>query len=269
MGGGAAGLEAARVLAGRGHEVSVWEAGARLGGALALAGLADPVLDRYLGWLSGAVERSGASIALGRRADATSIAAAGADEVVVATGAVWVRPAIPGGELTHVLTVPQLRPWLDGDVAIGPTVAILGGGKAGLSLAAVCTDRGCSVTVLEPTNVFGSELGLPGRFRLVADAEAAGVRLLARATVTGIVPGSLRAAVSSVTAEAGVTEMIGAIEEIKADTVIVAAGAVPDHSLADELRAAAIAFHLAGDCREVAHIEGANLDGAALTAALG
>ena len=109
VGGGAGGLEAARLLAGRGHRVTLWDAAERLGGMLALAARADPLMDRYLGWLGRQVEQAGVAIELGRRADAAAVLALGADEVVVATGARWERPQIPGAELAHVLTVPDLQ----------------------------------------------------------------------------------------------------------------------------------------------------------------
>jgi hypothetical protein len=52
--------------------------------------------------------------------------------------------------------------------------------------------------------------------------------------------------------------------EVKADTVIVASGAVPDSMLAAGLSATALPIHVVGNCRTVANIEGANLDAAAV-----
>jgi 2,4-dienoyl-CoA reductase-like NADH-dependent reductase (Old Yellow Enzyme family)/thioredoxin reductase len=258
VGGGPAGMEVARLLAGRGHRVTLWDAAERLGGALALGAFADPVLDRYLGWLVGEVDRAGVEIQLGRRADPASISNLAADEVITAVGATWVRPDLPGADLPHVFTLPELRPWLEGgDVAIGPSVVIVGGGKTGLTIAALCASRGSSVTVVEPTPVFGSELGLPGRFRLVADVEALGVRLAGRAVPTSIGAGAVQVRVGEVT------------EEIKADSVIVASGAVPDTSLADALHDVGIAARAVGDCRTLGRIEGANLDAANVAIAIG
>ncbi len=258
VGGGPAGLETARLCAARGHRVSLWEAAERLGGVLGLAGLADPVLDRYLGWLVGAVERAGVAIDLGRRADSTTVAAFGADEIVVATGGQWTRPDVPGADQPHVCDPAGLRSWMEGpDVALAPNVAIVGGGKPGLTLAALCARRGSAVTVLEPTGVFGVELGLPGRFRLIADAEQIGVRLAARATVTAIRAGAVEADVG------------GVPERIPADRVIITSGAEPHTALLVDLGRAGIAARPVGDCRTIGRIEGANLDAAAAALAFG
>src|SRR5207237_292253 len=108
-----------------------------------------------------------ANAATGREHDLSGLGAPASEAravLVVATGGVWTRPAVPGADLDHVLTVPQLRVWLDGDdeSAVGAHVVVVGGGKTGLSLADLCLRRGRSVAVVEPTNVFGVELGLPG-----------------------------------------------------------------------------------------------------------
>jgi 2,4-dienoyl-CoA reductase (NADPH2) len=256
VGGGAAGLEAARVLAGRGHRVSLWEAAERLGGALAIGALTDPVLDRYLSWLIAEVDRAGVELAVGRRADVPAVRSAGADEVVVATGATWGRTSLPGAHADHVFTPASLRPWLDGDgTAIGNRVAILGGGKAALSLASVAAARGHEVTIIEPSGVFGPELGLPGRFRLVADLEALGVRLV-------------KAVARAIDAGAVTVDVGGSADTVGADAVIVTADTAPDMGLAEGLAAAGIAARAVGDCRQLRGIEGANLDATAVALAL-
>ena len=89
VGGGPAGLEAARVAAERGHAVTLHEATAELGGALRLASL--PAARRELWELVdfqvAAVQRAGVEVVLGSRLDAGDVRSAGAEAVVVATGA--------------------------------------------------------------------------------------------------------------------------------------------------------------------------------------
>src|SRR5207248_4872500 len=107
-----------------------------------------------------------------------------------------------------------------------------GGGKIGLSLADLCARRGRDVTVVEPSGVFGVELGLPGRFRLVHDLEERGVRLVAD----------------------------GSAEAIDADSFIAASGLVPRHGLLDALVAAGVSVRAVGDCAGVRLLEGAMAD---------
>jgi 2,4-dienoyl-CoA reductase (NADPH2) len=258
IGGGPAGLEAARVLRGRGHAVSIWEAGTELGGMLRHARHADRLLDQYLGWLVRQVDQADVDIQLGREADVDAVGAAGVDEVVVATGATWARPDVPGADAAHVFTVPELDGWLrDGGDAVGDDVVLLGGGKAAMSIGTLAIGRGRTVTIVEPTHVFCPELGLPGRWRLVADIEQAGARLVPNAAVEAIEPHVVRARVGE------------AVEDIRADTVIVTAGATPQRRLAAELEAAGITAHVIGDAGGIGLIEGANLDASHLAVALG
>ncbi len=199
VGGGAAGLEAARVLATEGHAVTVWEAADTLGGVLAdIAGI-DPVLDAHRQWLIGEVNRLGVKIHLGHAATAATLAVAPADEVVFATGPQWVTPRIAGVDPSRVITPPDLRRLLAAphsetttDTATGPEpVVVLGGDKPGLTLALGLATRGHAVTIIEDTRVFGTALGLPGRFRMVADATAAGITLVGEATVASATPTTL------------------------------------------------------------------------------
>jgi 2,4-dienoyl-CoA reductase-like NADH-dependent reductase (Old Yellow Enzyme family) len=245
VGGGPAGLESARLLSEQGHHVELWESRPVLGGRLALAALTDPVLDRFLGWQLRAVERSGVALRVG--ATATVDALGGADLVVVATGATWGLPDLPGRGVT---TIDELGRWLVADdAAVGATVAVLGGGKAGLSLAGLCARRGRTVTVLEPTAVFAPELGLPGRFRLVDDIERLGVTLLADTTATEVT-------------DAGVVHARGFVP---AETVISATAMFSDSSLLEALLDRGVRAQAVGDCAGVRGIEGAMADALSLT----
>lgn len=242
VGAGPAGLETALALAGAGHRVEVWEAADEPGGLLRLAAACDDNLAPYLAWLCRQVGATGVRLELGRPATAAEVAQAPVDEVVVATGASWEAGS---GTPVHGVPLPELADWVatDGD-AVGQRVVVVGGGKPGLSFAALCARRGRSVTVVEPGGVFGSQLGLPGRFRLVADLEAAGVRLLGALPVAAQ-PGRVTVAVDERT------------ETVPADTVVVAEPARAAAPLAAELTALGRRPHLVGDCRSLDGIEGA------------
>ena len=110
--------------------------------------------------------------------------------MVIATGARWGLPAFPGAELPHVHAVDDLGAWLFGDEVVGGgaagDVVVLGGDLPGLGIAERAAADGARVTVLEPSDVFGLHLGLPGRWRRVHDLRADGIVLAGGADVLEI-----------------------------------------------------------------------------------
>ena len=253
VGGGPAGMEAARRLAVSGHTVTLSERNPHLGGRLALAGRADPVLASFVDWLAAGVERSGVELCLGHEIDPGQ--ASEFDEVVVATGGTWAYGSLGDDVDARVLRVDDLEPWLYGrEILVGPVV-FLGGGKPALTLAALACTQGADVVVIEPSGVFGVELGLPGRFRLVHDVEAAGATLLVGAwrglDATGVI-----------------VDEGEATRSVPAATIIVAHGATPGSDLAASLIASGTSVHSIGDCRSFGRVEGAMLDAAELAVAL-
>ncbi len=166
-GGGPAGLECARRLAERGHRVELWEATHVLGGRLALAEQADPDLRGLLAWLVGAAEDAGVEVHLERAVDGDLAA----DVLIWATGGDWSPDR-------GALGIDDLRAWLgDEHEPLGHRVAVEGASKAAVSLAAHAAGRGHEVMLVPDDAVLAPELGLPGRFRLVADTRAAGVTI--------------------------------------------------------------------------------------------
>ena len=258
VGGGAAGLEAARVLATEGHAVTIWEAAAELGGVLHSVRGVDRVLDAHRDWLIGEITILGVTIEGNRTATAATVGAAGFDDVVIATGPTWRGEPCPGADRAHVLAPTDLDPDVIKritDQGAGPIV-IIGGGKPGLTLALAFRERGAMVSVVESTGVFGAELGLPGRFRTVADAVTAGVDLIANARVTEI-------STTDVTIEVN-----GNSRTLPAGTVVIATRSAPDATLAGELRDASTTVHVVGDAHDARGFEGITRDAEELARAL-
>ncbi len=114
VGGGPAGLEAARVAAERGHTVTLWERGTALGGQFRLAGLQPSrgQITELLAWHERRLAALGVDVRTGTEATAEAIAAFGADEVVVATGS---RPARTGFQRARPM-VDRLRGVDEADV---------------------------------------------------------------------------------------------------------------------------------------------------------
>ena len=246
VGGGPAGMEAARLASLRGHAVTLMEASDRLGGRFALAAETAEPNAELLAWLVGEMARRDVDVRLGERAEAEAIAEAGYDEVILATGAAWPRPEWGEGD-ARVATVDDLSDWLadEGDER-GRHVVVIGGNKAGLGLASVARRRGASVEVLEESEVFGAAVGLVGRWRYVYEAREAGLVLEAGARVAGLDAEGLRW-----TAGDG-SERLSA-----ADFVFVAQGARSGSTLAAALRTIGVVGRMIGDAKEVRFVEGA------------
>ena len=246
VGGGPAGMEAARLASLRGHAVTLMEASDRLGGRFALAAETAEPNAELLAWLVGEMARRDVDVRLDQRAEAETIVEAGYDEVILATGAAWPRPEWGDGD-ARVATVDELSDWLadEGDER-GRHVVVVGGNKAGLGLASVARRRGATVEVLEESEVFGAAVGLVGRWRYVHEAREAGIVLEAGARVAGLDAEGLRW-----TAGDG-SERVSA-----ADFVFVAQGARPGSTLAAALRTIGVVGRMIGDAKEVRFVEGA------------
>ena len=132
---------------------------------------------------------------------------------------------------------------------VGEHVLVVGGGKAAVSFARLAVARGRTVTVVEPSGVPVPELGPPGRFRLVHDAQAEGVDVRAGWRLTAVADG--RASLAGPDGFGGTTTA-----DVGADLVVVAA------SGADPAAAAVTADGpwetvVVGDAADAGRIEGA------------
>ncbi len=110
IGGGPAGMEAARVAALRGHDVTLVERANELGGAILIACKA-PGWEAYRGsvdWLEGQLRKLPVEIRTGHEATVDSVLAEEPEVVIVATGAEPRRPNIPGADLPHVVTAAEV-----------------------------------------------------------------------------------------------------------------------------------------------------------------
>ena len=106
IGGGPAGMEAARVSVLRGHQVTLWEKSNALGGNLIPAAVPDFKEDyrRLIDYLSTQIKKLGVSIELGKEATPGLIQAMKPDVVFIATGGTHIIPEIPGMDRSNVAT---------------------------------------------------------------------------------------------------------------------------------------------------------------------
>ncbi len=242
VGGGPAGLEAARVAALRGHEVTVYEKQEHLGGRWYL-GSQVPCKEHFLGvidYFRDQAVKHGARIVLGRAVGAEDVRALKPDVVIVATGSSPIIPPIPGADRELVVTSDDV---LAGRVAVGEKVVIVGGGSCGAETADFLAARGKKAIVVEMLDVLCQDMLPDARHFLLERLDQAGVRILTSTTVKAIE--DRRVVVAKV--EPGLSlEWTATLENV--DTVVLAVGARSNRELAEQLQALEIPVHAIGDC---------------------
>ncbi|HUR42535.1 MAG TPA: FAD-dependent oxidoreductase, partial [Aestuariivirga sp.] len=260
VGGGVAGLEAARVAAERGHRVTLVEASDKLGGQFRLAGLQprrQQIID-FLDWYERQLTKLQVMVKLNAPWDSSDIKAFGADEVIIATGsqpdgkgfqrALPELEALPGLERGNVWSAEDV---MGRTARLGKRVLVLdetanwkGGGTA-LYLA----EAGHEVTIVTPAASVMLEMARTHaevnlRFRL----RQLGVRLITEAAVREWHGDG-----------ATVFCFGGPDERIPADSLVIAATNVSESGIAEELGAPAIGDAVAARTAVMAIYEGRKL----------
>ena len=148
LGGGPAGLEAARVAALRGHDVTLFEKTTTLGGQLNIACVPPrkEEMRRAAQDLIHAVCNAGVHLCMGQTRTAEQLKDAGFEAVINAVGAHSATPRIPGIDSVNVADAWKV---LAGEQQVYGTVAVIGGGMVGCETAEYLAARGCKVSVIE------------------------------------------------------------------------------------------------------------------------
>ena len=240
VGGGVAGLEAARMATLRGHRVVLFEKTAELGGQVLLAARA-PARSEYAGivrYLAGQVRKLGAEIRLDVEVAPETVIAERPEAVVIATGSHPFVPAVPGGDGKHVVTD---RDVLAGDARVGASVVVVDDvhTQQALSTAELLLEQGKRVEVISPLFYVGQDIGVTSIAPLYK-------RLFTRGAV--LTPGTeLRAVEGSAVLVANVYS--GAERRIEGvDTVVLSAGSRSTDSLYRALKGRVPELHAVGDC---------------------
>lgn len=249
IGGGPAGMEAARVLSLRGHQVILFEKEAHLGGQLILAAT-PPHKERIkllIDYLVTQLKKLHVEIRLNTEANLEQIRNLRTDLVVLATGATPLIPQLPGIKLDHVVTAFDI---LTGQAEAGHKVVVIGGGSTGCETAEFLFEKGEEVTVVEMLPELASDMGFRDRVRLLSRITNLPINFLTNVKCSGIQKG-----------EVMVVTQQGEERFIDADTVVLAVGVQPNNSLFPLLEAEGFKTYLVGNCSEGARIADAIGDG--------
>jgi 2,4-dienoyl-CoA reductase (NADPH2) len=277
VGGGPAGMEAARVAALRGHEVILYERERKLGGLLPMAALVKgtkiedlPALIRYL---KGQINKLGVKTKLGKEVNLSVIEEIKPDVVILATGGIPAVPEIPGINRRNVVSSPDLhrrlksylrflRPgalrWLTRFwMPIGKRVVIIGGGIQGCELGEFLTKRGRKVTIVDTAEVLGEGMVNALMLNLSLWFRRKGVTIMSGVKYVEIADKGL----SIITKE-------GDRQTIEADTIMTAIPLLPNTKLLKSLKRKVPEIYAIGDCREPRLIADAIADGSRIAQAI-
>lgn len=260
VGGGPAGLEAARVAAARGHNVQLAEAGNWLGGRLDLA-RRPPGREEWARLVAhkvAAIYALGVDIRLGQCVDADFLRAQRPDVVVLATGAVFSPLPLPGVETAPILTVDEA---VADPACVGARVLILDylDRQPAIVTAIMLADLGRSVEIATPSFHIGQKLEIQNITYVYQRALGAGVRFRATSLATRFDGGTVTFMnpFSRLMTEAG-----------PFDTILVAHPGHPHDELAIVLQDLAIPHRIIGDAYAPRDAEAAILEGLEAGAAI-
>ncbi len=255
IGAGPGGMEAARVAALRGHQVTLLERSGSLGGQLkqVVAGLHKDEWKNLTDFLTRQVAKLGVDVRLNHEATVDSVLALRPDAVIVATGSDPLVPGIPGAAGRNVLNAGDV---LTGARPVGDRVVIVGGGATACEVGEYLQEKGKSVTLLEMQPVIGADIGPKNRWVIIDRMVKARVRMEAGATVAEITDKGVR-----------IVRKGKYHEFFEADTVVVAVGMKAVDALARALEGRGPEIIRVGDCVRPGDIRHAIEDG--FMAALG
>ena len=269
-GSGPAGMEAARVAALRGHEVTLYEKGHALGGLLPLTALVkDFELQEILNtirYFKTQIARLGVVLHLGEELNRSVVEKIHPDAVILATGGVGGVLEIPGIQHRKVVDSTRLhrklkiaqrfvgtrilgqltRIWMP----IGKRVVIMGGAIQGCQLAEFLVKRGRNVTIVETSEILGEGLLADIHFRLFKWMNEKGVTMMAGVRYEEITDEGLV-----------VTTREGEKKTLPADTILTALPLLPDADLLKNLQGEVAEVYQIGDCKKCGLIPDAVADG--------
>ena len=244
VGGGIAGMVAARTAALRGHEVTLVEQEGELGGILRTEAALPFKQDMHRLGVTYAhlCEDAGVDVRLNTRADAGFVESFGADACIVAVGSEPLKLPVAVSPQARVLSIDDL--YLD-HAEVGDEVVIIGGGLTGCECAIVQADAGRRVHLVEMRDGLAIDANIRHRPILLGEIAARPIDVMCDARV------------KEVLAAAVVVSVDGRDVCVPCDTVVYAIGQRSRHAAVDELRDAAPFVRVVGDAIRPSNITNA------------
>lgn len=239
IGGGPAGMEASKVLAERGHKVTLHEKSDQLGGQWNIVCKEKKQYAYYdlLNRTERQMKEAGVDVKLNSEITADDVIKANPDKVIVATGAFPRTLRVTGYDKKHVV---QANDVIMGKAEVGERVVVVGGGATGMELSIELAKEGKKVVLVEALPRLGSNIVIYNYKHLLSGLIENGVVMMTDCPLWEI-------------ADHGVYVRSNQVMDlnllyIKADTVVMAVGVIPDNGLANELKEKGIDVELIGDC---------------------
>ncbi len=235
IGGGPAGMEAARVAILRGHKVTLIEKDKTLGGHLIEATKAPFKADtrKLLDWLIQQVSQIGVEVKLETKATAETIKALQPDALIVAVGSGPIKPPVPDAS-----SIVEAAEVLMEQCEIGSNVIVVGGGLIGCETALYLAETlKKKVTVIEMLDKILVEMEPVSSMALTERLAKAGVEVHTRWHVEHIEPNKVLCA-----------DKTWSKHELDADTIVLAMGLAAERKAAREFLGLAPEVYVIGDC---------------------
>lgn len=260
VGGGPAGMEAARVAALRGHDVTLYEKTDHLGGQLGIAAVPPrkDEMNRAIHWYERAVAAAGVNVVFNTEATPDRLIADGADEVIVAVGGRCATPPIEGVDMPHVMDSWKV---LAGEQHPQGRVVVIGGGPVGAETAEYIAQGDCEVTIVEMMGQIAVEESSTVKPFIMEDFTAHNVVVKTNTKVDRITADAVEATETlnppapagrpgapAPTPAADVPEPQTQAISIPCDCVVIASGTAPVAFNTAALEAHGIKVTLVGDC---------------------
>jgi 2,4-dienoyl-CoA reductase (NADPH2) len=273
VGGGPAGMEAARVAALRGHEVVLYEKERQLGGSIPVAatikGLEIEDIPALVRYLKTQITKLGIRVNLGQEVNKGLIERVKPDVLILATGGQYSIPKIPGIDSRKVVRPADLNRQLKAYLKfaspkslawatkfwmpIGKNIVIIGGAIQALQLAAFLIKRGRNVTVVDSAETMGDGLVEFYKLRLFWWLDQKKIPLLSGVKCEEITDKGLT-----------ITTREGAKKILAADAIVPALPMVPDTEFIKSLKGTAPEMYQIGDCGNSSLIIDAIGDGSSI-----